>query len=77
MHHEGILELFFQRASDFAPRYRPSIPLTTGEQIAFDAVRKLLANIKSALIGWNSLSFKEIVSEAMSFSLIDFDSTLR
>lgn len=74
LHHEGILEAFFEVASANLISYEPEIPMTDSQTVIKAAIFDFLSSFMTLSKNWDPLSLKYLTNQLRAFSLIDYDS---
>ncbi|KAG8793097.1 hypothetical protein FRC12_003902 [Ceratobasidium sp. 428] len=72
LHHEGITEEIFERASGYMDR-TPTIPPNDEELVTRQYVRDCLAPFLDADGAWDSNAFSTVMDELLLYSLVDYD----
>jgi tetratricopeptide (TPR) repeat protein len=75
LHHTGITEELFMKASSVLPAFNPNYPLSAGEEAALALLRRLLSSFASTDGSWDSLAFRGCVHNILALSLLRYDET--
>ncbi|KAG9119578.1 hypothetical protein FRC07_005340, partial [Ceratobasidium sp. 392] len=72
-HHDNVPEVMFQRALEGFVDYEPLLPLDEHESDIHNWVKAFLDSFKGGDGLWDSQTFLSVVSEILSYSLIEYD----
>ncbi|CAE6388418.1 unnamed protein product [Rhizoctonia solani] len=73
LHHDGIFEDIFQRATESMHSQKYPLPLTDVESQALNHVKRYLSTFLDANGNWDTIKFTRVVADLTSYSLLDFD----
>ncbi|KAG8721809.1 hypothetical protein FRC09_007345 [Ceratobasidium sp. 395] len=72
-HHDNVPEAMFQRASEGLTNYEPMLPFSEHETSIHNWVKEFLGSFNSSDNLWDSRIFQSVMSEILSYSLIEYD----
>ncbi|KAF8595698.1 hypothetical protein BDV93DRAFT_394156, partial [Ceratobasidium sp. AG-I] len=73
LHHEGISEAFFEKASTRALSLKLEIPLTESQDATKSILFEILSSFRTSSGEWDLLALKDLTDQLRAFSLLDYD----